>query len=74
MYTFFLTLKDDEPTVHDCDFIQQVIDWTPIDDRTGRAMGLPLKTQVRLIRLTEQLLPFLPLICPYLTFSSDVER
>ena len=58
MYAFFLPLKDDEPTAHDCDFIQQIIDWTPIDDRTGRAMGLPLKTQVRLIRLTEQLLPF----------------
>ena len=58
IYRFFLPLKDDKPDVHDHVFIQQVIDWTPVDERTGRALGLPLKEQVRLIRLTEQLMPF----------------
>lgn len=58
MYAFFLPLKDDKPTVHDYVFIQQVIDWVPVDDRTGRTLGLPLKIQVRLINLTNQLIPF----------------
>ncbi len=58
MYQYFLPLKDGTPTVHDHIFIQQIIDWVPIDDRSGRAMGLPMKEQVRLIRLTEQLIPF----------------
>jgi hypothetical protein len=58
LYEFFDPLKDDKPDHHDYLFIQQVIDWVPVDDRSGRALGLPLKIQVRLINLTNQLMPF----------------
>lgn len=58
LYNFFAPLKDDKPTVHDYVFVQQVIDWIPINEKTGVALGLPMKEQVRLIRLTEQLIPF----------------
>ena len=58
LYNFFNPLKDDKPDQHDYLFIQQIIEWTPVDDRSGQRLGLPLKEQVRLIRLTERLLPF----------------
>ena len=59
MYNFFLPLKDDEPDVHDYEYLQQIIEWVPTDERSGQRLGLPLKEQVRLIRLTERLLPFI---------------
>ena len=58
MHSFLLPLKKSEPTIHDFVFIQQVVNWVPVDDRTGVALGLPLKTQVRLINITNQLMPF----------------
>jgi hypothetical protein len=59
MYTFFEPLKDDEPTVHDHTFIAQIVDWTPVDERSGRQLGLPLTEQVRWINLAQKLEPFM---------------
>ena len=77
MYQFFLPLKDDQPDVHDSEFLQQIIEWTPIDERSGQRLGLPLKEQVRLIRLTERLLPFIDAEKPeegeIELFTKDVE-
>lgn len=55
MYDYFKPIKEGEATVHDKVFLGNIINWVPVDERSGRPKGLPLTEQVRWIKLADRL-------------------
>ena len=55
MFEYFKPIKENEPTVHDKVFLANIINWVPIDERSGRPKGLPLTEQVRWYKLADRL-------------------
>ena len=54
-YTFFKPISNEnKATVHDKVFLENIINWIPVDEETGRQVGLPLTEQVRWIKLAQK--------------------
>jgi hypothetical protein len=54
MYTFFEPFEDADVYVHDKVYLENIINWVPVDEQSGRPKGLPLSEQVRWIKLAEK--------------------
>ena len=54
LYDYFSPIKKDKAKVHDKVFLENIINWTPVDEKTGRQKGLSLTELSRWIRLARK--------------------
>ena len=55
LYTFFSPYLEGDAEIHDKVFLENIINWTPVDEQSGRQKGLPLTEQVRWIKLAQKI-------------------
>ena len=55
MYDYFSPMTKENAHVHDKVFLQGIINWIPVDEKSGRPKGLLLTVQVRWIKLARKI-------------------